>query len=159
MRKLFNIICFATIACCILTSCGKEWELQGRWNFDVNACTQQIQYTDSYRDFCPDSIPHVDTVIYNPSNLFSGYWDFTNSYFSYYYKYLNGNWRQNSTIPFKVDDDILIIGDKGKDYYNILTLDNNKLVVQYADTTYFYDENYIKKIAFTDTYTYVLNKD
>ena len=134
----------------------------GKWYCDTQSSYDYRQYTNKYKRFCQehntDSVLFDETMRLNPTDLYYGYWNFiTNSYAYYYYLYNNGTVQKNdNAYRYKIEGNILYFGS---DVYELLELNEYHLKVQYRDTTYFYDEDYEKQIAWVRTCVYQFNVD
>lgn len=122
------------------SSCSKEDTLiLGTWYFDTSACTNQYQYTTRYKNFrvahgYDDLNDPFDESVHRNEYLYYGYWDFSMSEATFYYKYMDGlSYIGKVPLDYYINDGVLTFGATK---YEILTLDKKQLVVQCKDTVY-----------------------
>lgn len=127
------------------------------WYFSPHASTYQYKYTNKFKKFCRDynnnrefdeSVHNFDTIVY-----FS-YWWFHWGKMDYFWQYQDGRISEGSTTYTLGDGYIKTVSGN---YYDILSVNKKRLIVQYTDTTFFYDEDYERQVAYVETRTYRFN--
>ena len=152
----------AVIGMLFFSSCEKDSPktlILGKWYYATEASYSQKQYTNKYKRFCrehnEDSVSFDETIHYGFTDVYYGYWYFTSTSGDFYYLYNSGKIQEYTGAKYSINNNVFTFGAST---YEILELSEKNFIVQSRDTTYFYDEDYEKQIAWVETYVNVYYK-
>lgn len=161
MKKWFFL---AIIGILLAASCSEKETDDKRdaldntmWYFSPHASTYQYKYTNKFKKFCMDhnSDREFDESVHNYDTIrFFGYWWFHSGELDYFWQYQDGEIDEGNTSYFLGEG---FIKTGYGNYYEVVSLNKNRLIVQMIDTTFFYDDDYDKQIAWVQTRVYRFN--
>lgn len=177
MKRKKTVLLVATIGLMLMSSCSKEepyqpefpqYPIEGKWYLNTDSSTDTYKYTEDYIQYCQEhqiyTDPGMDMVIdfggtevgqSMSTYLYYSYWDiYSSTEAEYYYQHKDGK-ISTGTVSYIVNDTVLYWG---KNRLSLLTLNDENMIVQYVNTSYYNNDNGEEKISYVKTRHFVFGR-